>query len=313
MVSAQPPAKAQTIKQAKASFKARARPTVSEREQKQLERSAELDRRAWRLREQAKKKSEFVKARQDKEREEREELERTRLGTQRRYDRFGYKSSQLHLGAFFGRGHGAEKGHAAEQENMTEDEYGFGDDGVDDETLLDVLQSPQSNNNTPTLPVAYVQSNAPPTAGPRAAAAAAACVESVPAWDDFELESSTQIARELECSEPGQAGAVEESRNDSFSCDDFDITVEDLENASPSAAAAVKAQTDRKLMPPPALPLGLVDHPTPAIADPRKLSTNTARICTVMKPLPDPGFTLSQLEEFVDDDLQLTQTVSEPT
>ncbi|KAI7380127.1 hypothetical protein KC328_g12956, partial [Hortaea werneckii] len=72
----------QTIKQAKAAYKSRAQQPLSDAEKKQLERSIELDRRAWRTKEQERKKAEALKKRQEKERREKDDHERTMLGTQ---------------------------------------------------------------------------------------------------------------------------------------------------------------------------------------------------------------------------------------
>ena len=94
------PNRPQTIKQAKAAYKSRGQPSLTEKEKRQLDCAIELDRRAWRSKEADKRKAEAAKKRLENEQKQKEELERLRLGSQRRCDRFGYKSSQMHLGAF---------------------------------------------------------------------------------------------------------------------------------------------------------------------------------------------------------------------
>ena len=93
---------ATTIKEAKAAYKTRAEQPLTEREKKQLERSIQLDRRAWGLREREKNKLDLAKKRAAQEKAQKEE--ERRIGTQRRNDKFGFKSSQFHLGEI-GRAH----------------------------------------------------------------------------------------------------------------------------------------------------------------------------------------------------------------
>ncbi|KAJ9621896.1 hypothetical protein H2203_006776 [Taxawa tesnikishii (nom. ined.)] len=100
-----PPSKAQnrpqTIKQAKKAFKARGQPAISSAERRQIERNAELQERAERIKEQEKRKREFLRKKEERElKEKHAQREAVRLGTQRRLDKFGYKSSQFHLGTF---------------------------------------------------------------------------------------------------------------------------------------------------------------------------------------------------------------------
>ena len=141
MPVAQPLVKRQTIKQAKADFKARGRPTVSDLEKKQIERAAQLERRAWGAKERAKSKTETLRKKRESERREQEDRERARMGTQRRCDRFGHKSSQLHLGGFFGP---ASKGIVQPPPKPDQDppEVDSLEDGVDDESLLEALEWP---------------------------------------------------------------------------------------------------------------------------------------------------------------------------
>ena len=137
-----------TIKQAKAAYKARGRPTLSEAEQRQLQRNVKLDQRAWAIREREKKRAETAKKRVEKEHEERKK-QAGLLGSQRRCDRFGHKSSQFHLGAFFAAGAnksrpGSDAGSmspATSRCNSAEDDEAFGDDGVDDDDLLSAMDT----------------------------------------------------------------------------------------------------------------------------------------------------------------------------
>ncbi|KAF4552726.1 Hypothetical protein D9617_9g025160 [Elsinoe fawcettii] len=87
----------QTAKQAKAAFKTRGATYVSEAEKKRLERGAELLRRANRIKAQEAKKKEW----QDKQAKSGGKQQDVNLSSQRRLDKFGYASSQFHLGKFF--------------------------------------------------------------------------------------------------------------------------------------------------------------------------------------------------------------------
>jgi hypothetical protein len=289
------PARAQTIKQAKAAYKTRGSPALSEREKKQLERSIELDRRAWRLREIEKKKAEAAKKRGEKERREREEQARARIGTQRRCDKFGYKSSQLHLGAFLSKSDTAQTTLLEAPPATTEDsgDDSFGDGGLDDDTLLSAVGSMQAatvqdttiSTHSPAVEArAYAQrliTTPAALAKPRAAA-----YEDVYSFFD-ELDSSTQIARELSTDHEQQRQPPQRKQsgaNLSFSSGEFDLTIEDIEELEASAVASKKTDHDRKLMPPPPLPV--------------KPPTSTVAVHELTK---------EELEFLVDDDIQLTQ------
>lgn len=301
-----PEAQRQTIKQAKAAFKARGRPALSDAEQKQLERSLELDRRAWRSKEQEKRKAEAVRKREDKERKDREARQQAMLGTQRRCDRFGYKSSQFHLGAFFGSE--APKQLQTTLESVPSEDEFFDDSDVDDQTLLDALeitgQHPLSDGIMPSVPLRSGVCTQRPTAVPSPTVE----VDLSDFWE--ELGSGTQIARELEA-QP-DAGLVSDSnmRATSFNSGDFDLTMEDMEDLESSIPAVSKVEQDRKLMPAPALPLKALNAPTVEAKAPdhspapvRPYHSNDS----VTQRPPYAGFTMTELETFVDDDLQLTQ------
>ena len=274
---------AQTIKQAKAAYKAKGQPTLTDKEKRQLDRAIELDRRAWRTKKGDKRKVEAAKKKVEKEKKQKDELEKIRLGTQRRCDRFGYKSSQMHLGAFSGK----PKEQAAATEvvprpiDEASEEDSFGDDSLDDETLLDATsyalghttisisgREAQLNSKHAT----HFTTSIAQSSTHRSSLMAVIDLESF--WQ--ELDSSTQIARDLASEESSKQEMKSTSKASSFSSGGFDLTIEDMEQLDPP-----KDKGDRRLMPPPPLP-----------------SRNT-------KPMDE--FTMSQLEQFVDDDLQLTQ------
>lgn len=304
--------KAQTIKQAKAAYKARGG-AVSEEEQRRIDRQVQLSQRAWRLREQEKRKSEAAKKRQEREREE---ASRAFLATQVKRDKFGYKSSQMHLGAFFGGGARKPTEVAVAKEDTTDE---FEDDGVDDETLLHALGSPTANDTRPTASQGQA-------AEPRAMTASLQRSNTEPTvhiehdldsfWD--ELDSSTQIAREL-TNDDTKAEPRSEDKMEvyeqvpfswSFDSNDFDLTADDLDELiATKLSAKQKSSTDRQLMPPPAVPM----KPEPPGQQPPETSppgTTTRESPNIVKhqdPVMELGFSMSQLESFVDDDLQLTQ------
>ncbi|KAI7090719.1 hypothetical protein KC356_g1348 [Hortaea werneckii] len=230
----------QTIKQAKAAYKSRAQQPLSDAEKKQLERSIELDRRAWRTKEQERKKAEALKKRQEKERREKDDLERTMLGTQVRRDRFGFRGSQMHLGAFFG-GHGgkSKKAETADRPEKAKEPgcalQAASDDleTLDDESLLGAIElSPTIARSETSIPRQVSSDDTPMARVPQHGKPSN--VESEPVQTmqedlgDFENElgSSSQIARELNCE---ATHVAREPRNASFSSADFDLTAEDLE------------------------------------------------------------------------------------
>ncbi|KAK5122956.1 hypothetical protein LTR85_003521 [Meristemomyces frigidus] len=313
MPKSPPVVQRQTIKQAKAAFKARGRPAISEAEKKQLERSLELDRRAWRSKEQEKRKADLVKKRQDKERKEKEERQKAMMGTQRRCDKFGYKSSQFHLGAFFGGG-AVKRLDNGQEDVKIEEEEAFGDDDVDDETLLDALESPNHARSRQQHPQS--DSAMPSTSLWEGHSVKRSTTEPPPIvenelssfWD--ELGSSTQIARELEPISQLKQASKPDTRTSSFNSGDFDLSAEDLEELEPAKPAVSKVDNDRKLMPPPALPLVIrkapkVSYKAPEVK-PAVLRADVS-VSSVVHHSRYAGFTIAELEGFLDDDLQLTQ------
>ncbi|KAK4540076.1 hypothetical protein LTR36_009817 [Oleoguttula mirabilis] len=305
----------QTIKQAKAAFKARGRPAISDAEKKQLERSLELDRRAWRSKEQEKRKAEAVRKRQEKERKEKEVRQKAMIGTQRRCDRFGYKSSQFHLGAFFGAG-AVKTVEGGQAKSADEDDDSFGDDEVDDEMLLHALESPEAvvtrQHHTRSNSVVSPTSQRTGIRVERSVIETPIILtdELSNFWD--ELGSSTQIARELAPDpKPKMEARAAEGRADSFNSGDFDLSAEDMEELQPITPVVSKVDSDRKLMPPPALPSKILRvQPVHLPREPKGAPVVSPIYCSASLTAHrqvHADFTMTELEGFVDDDLQLTQ------
>lgn len=348
---------ATTIKQAKAAYKTRAEQPLTEREKKQLERSIQLDRRAWGLREREKNKLDLAKKRAAQEKAQKEE--ERRIGTQRRNDKFGFKSSQFHLGAFFRKPGpaplaepkdcevdiGNEQSDTSKTATTTTPEVEMNDDqdqdvdldggspdefgGVDDESLLEALQSPEVVRVKPVSPKVQVQSaiSMPPPPRPafvdstnnNTAQSTVQKAEDLE-WQDF-LESSTQIAREISTEAPTihlppahVPAAKETPRTGSFSSGSFEFTEDDIEQLDPTPCPRVKqgptpeqtkAAGERMAMPPPPLPLkqcaqGWEQKNNRGCPGPK-------HVAEPVNDQDDLGFSMTQLESFVEDDLQLTQ------
>lgn len=211
--------KKQTIKQAKASFKARGRPTLSEREARQLERAIELEQRAERAQEAEKRRAAAAKLRSEREKraETHRQQQQVQLGTQRRCDRFGYKSSQFHLGAFFGMESATNTTSTTKTTTTTttttttsgqggnDDRDGFGDDDLDDESLLGACDGPATVQMS--VPAAQMSKPSaamlmPPPPLPGASVQTAKTKPARELEEDFgdlfdHLDSCSQIARSL--------------------------------------------------------------------------------------------------------------------
>jgi hypothetical protein len=348
---------AATIKQAKAAYKSRTEQPLTEREQKQLERSLQLDRRAWAIREREKNKLDSAKKRVAEEKAKKDE--ERRLGTQRRNDKFGFKSSQFHLGAFFrkpgavgqagtdGKGDGiavaeGEGGREPGEDRNAADsaientEFGVEDEDeyedLDDETLLEALQSPEvvRVSKAPLMNQGKLNNNMPPPPRPNItrSTTTAAHLLSEPTdqgleWEDF-LESSTQIAREIEAETPSspcvetRTPTVQEAlRKGSFSSGSFDLTEDDFEQLDPTPHKAVdngqhakrqqeKAAEERLKMPPPPMPFPRGQPEAGNKSKCQKGMTLTSNPSVVTEDL---GFTMTQLESFMEEDLDLSQSV----
>lgn len=348
---------ATTIKQAKAAYKTRAEQPLTEREKKQLERSIQLDRRAWGLREREKNKLDLAKKRAAQEKAQKDE--ERRIGTQRRNDKFGFKSSQFHLGAFFRKPGpvpladlkdgkvdianeqpdvsktattvtpevemNVDKGQNEYLDDDSSDEF----EGVDDESLLEALQSPEVVRINPVSPDAQARSVVSMLPPPRPAFVKS--THNNPArllmqenedleWQDF-LDSSTQIAREISTEapatrlSPAYVPATKETlRMGSFSSGSFEFTEDDIEELDPTPCPRVqhgqtpeqaKAASERIAMPPPPLPHKQCAQEPEQEGSRRGFISKyaTEQSCTHN----DIGFSMTQLESFVEDDLQLTQ------
>lgn len=343
---------AKTIKQAKAAYKNRTEQPLTEREQKQLERSVQLDRRAWGIREREKNKLDLAKKRAAQEKAQKDE--ERRIGTQRRNDKFGFKSSQFHLGAFFQKpvpvpasglkerkvdiannhseslppSDGDKTPGPIPEAGMSSDEYEYED--VDDESLLEALQSPEvarldkaqlnvhakpNVSMPPPLRPAFVQPISRPPPQPPAQ------LETDSEWSDF-LESSTQIAREIESATStthvttAHAPAAKETlRTGSFSSGSFELTEDDIEQLDPTPRARAateqglkhnKAVNERMQMPPPPLPTKQCGQRREnERVDSSEL--DPTRLVKTIHPQDDMEFSMTQLESFVEVDLQLTQ------
>ena len=310
----------QTSRQVKAAYKARGQPTISEREQRQLQRAVELDRRAWKAKETEKRRAEAVQKRVEKERKEREDRARL-LYNQRPADKFGFKGSQLHLSAFFGNGAGKKLSTIEDGNHSMTLVDGYSDvsedDFVDDDTLPSVLGTTVSKDTGDIR-----------DQGARSAQAPSALIVSsnqpeppmnlrttVPSDDTLaefldELGSSTQVAREI-ASEKGFVGnSVLNERTVSFASGDFDLSTEDLDELNPSEPVADVFRQNKELMRPPSLPIkrdwrasndivhAPVSEASASLLDGRK-SGETA--------LSDAGLCQNDLEIMAAQEVQLTQ------
>ncbi|SMR43538.1 unnamed protein product [Zymoseptoria tritici ST99CH_1A5] len=335
---------AQTIAQAKASFKARGRPSLTDKQQKQLQRACELEQRAERIKEQEKKRA-AAAVKRKAEGQDGKDRQKAFLGTQMRRDKFGYKSSQFHLGAFLqaaGRRVEGQGGSLAVQDEVVEEEDLFEDDGLDDEMMLSALEAVptldtngQSGKNIvvqdtvkhsktmPPLPIPRLPTTHKP---PRPAQSPNAEEDLSSFWED--LDSSTQIARDLDDSSTDFDNDVASSLNTSFGSGSFDLTAEELDKLDPPPMPTASVEKTRPLpapnvsMLPPPLPAKRSPIPARQMPPPKKPQSIAAkepkRQNVIKGPFlparslycsPDLGFTLSQLENFVEDDLQLTQAV----
>lgn len=320
--------KAQTTKQAKASFKARGRPSLTNAETRQLQRSIELEQRAERSKEAEKRRAEAAKKRAEQEKRAKVDREKAQVLSQRRCDKFGFKASQFHLGAFFGKPNPQTivgKDEEPEQDDIYED------DGLDDEELLKALESPNPRKSYDSSHQVVKSDPALMPPPPRPSSLGIKPSNTVPMppmdqdlgsfWDD--LESSTQIARELNSDNTDQQ-RHSEPRAESFSSEDFDLTSEDLDELDPPKPVVLTSTKAQRMLPPPKPPMkplsrAMPPPPRPPAAPAKRLQSKVKAQKAIRGPFlpasslycsPELGFTLSQLENFVEDDLQLTQAVS---
>lgn len=309
----------QTLKQAKAAFKARGSTSVSAAEKRRLERGAVLLERATRLKDLEQRKKNHLKKKGEKEAKDAHVKPPVLLGTQHKLDKFGYKSSQFHLGAFLKQARDTAKTTEADQEVSTEPR---GPDPVDDDhVLLDVAvksAATQESREHIQCPAMSSQETQPGSSPQRD------CHDS--GNDEFAhldgfIESSTQIAREL--SEEKHVCLPFPTRIEfsSFGSTDFDISAEDMEELDASLAQqhaasqkepaphGGKHKDDRKLMPPP-IQKDRKHNPM----SPSRPVTSAAKVLSILHPssiAPQTyellGFTLDDLESLVSEDVQFTQ------
>jgi hypothetical protein len=386
-----------TSKQAKSFYRSRNSSNVSVLETRWLHRAIELEQRAERAQEQEKRRAEAAKKKKKAEKDQADKAlkEQAMLGTQRRLDRFGHKSSQLHMGKFFGRptsggddgtndpvAVSAKETSADEEEEDSDD---FGDDEIDDDTLLGALEEESKQNvpaqkdnivaETPLVKESSTTSLMMPPPPPRPVPLAVVRPTRVPAtgsmsnspvdpveselvathapttidnammddiasfWD--ELDSSTQIARDLSYTPPETArtSVVEIAdfdltkdtttkstgwRDTSFSStESFDFTAEDLDILDVADTRLVQEPERETLAP--RLGASMTTQQPPTTVSVHCRSTQAISI----SPPPPPhvtakiyqvnqvpnqmtknligGFSATQLESLIDDDLQLTQ------
>ncbi|KAF1351392.1 hypothetical protein BDV97DRAFT_169280 [Delphinella strobiligena] len=282
--------KRQTLKQAKASFKARGPTSVSAAERRRLERGAQLLERANRIKEQEQRKQNQLRKKEvQTETKDGRNQKPVLLGAQHKLDKFGYKSSQFHLGAFFT----AVRPSIATDKQTVSPEPWDGDD-VDDDTLLDIanespIHEPKlkqtsdghiGQDTTPTRAFAYKQPLSP--VGDN---------NNLAPWDDL-LESSTQIARELTNEKP--TPQKPSPCFSSFGSTDFDWSAEDLEELDASlhcvsVETTYSGDSDAWAMLPPPKPQTINRDGSSGIATLPSVSQQDIRQdCNRRKAMPPP-------------------------
>ncbi|EME46839.1 hypothetical protein DOTSEDRAFT_70714 [Dothistroma septosporum NZE10] len=111
--------------------------------------------------------------------------------------------------------------------------------------------------------------------------------------------------------------AVNKVRADSFCSGDFDMTEEELDELVPPKPAQLPAIQAPKPMPPPPMPARATKK-VQTRAPPRPRTIMMKPHSAIKGPFlpasslycsPDFGFTSTQLESFIDDDIQLSQAV----
>lgn len=283
----------QTIKQAKAEFKKHG-PRISSQEQRQIDRGAELYRRAEKIREREKKRQIAKKRKQEREDRERDARRRLNIPSQKP----AVARSQCLLEGFVKIVKPGAKTVATKQLDAILEEESWSDDGMDDdelddESMLEIVAPLQcapepevkvrdfapSNPGVQLSPVSSFDELEVDDSPPKPV------VEVTPpsSYGDFELaeemidpdeiwadcfESNTQIEREMEDSpkHPETVPQIQPPCFESYSStQDMSFDADDLEElgldqnpitAKPSPAIAPHRSTelDRRLMPPPPRP-----------------------------------------------------------
>lgn len=283
----------QTIKQAKQAFKTRGSTSVSAQERRRLERGAQLLERANRIKEQEQRKKELLRKKGETKDPPRQK--QVLLGTQRKLDKFGYKSSQFHLGAFL-------KTNPSLPPGTTSVEP-WDDEALDDDTLLELTDDEE--NHQPSLSgsnlTALAESN---TTSPH---------HNEHQWEGF-LASSSQLARELSDEKPTPKKPTVLSSFGSIDFSSEDIEALDPSYESPalmgppprpspqttSRAVSTLKNTHRhdessRLMPPPQFPAR--GKPT---SDFRPMDAD-------MISTDHFGISMADLERLAGEDVELTQ------
>lgn len=318
----------QTLKQAKAAFKARGSTFVTDTEKRQLERGAVLLQRAERIKEAETRRKEVLKK---KALQDAKATKACLLGTQRINDRFGHQRSQFHLGAFL-------KPKAAipavapaplpalQEESPTEPWED--DDGVDDDTLLDLAgESPVTTLKVPPTQAPSQQTPSKTRGVVKHQLVSPSTTDEFGSWGDL-LEGSSQLARDLSIlQKPNPPTTRSFDRIPSFTSADFDLSADDLEElewsinnlptqqntTAPQAndvedmqslfetenkQQEVERDVDRKLMPPP-----------PIIPFKRSLPTSTAGSSAARTTVPPAthGISLADLECLASEEIELSQ------
>ncbi|KAF2862514.1 hypothetical protein K470DRAFT_268854 [Piedraia hortae CBS 480.64] len=149
-----------TSRQAKAAYRARGYPTMTEKEKRQLARAMELDQRAEFIKEKDCQAALRKKEAEEASRAKKEE--KPILGRDRVCDQYGHLTNQYHLGAFFGQTKrknvadtsGEPKSKNPKPQKCTAvkrnpDETSYDDSDLEDEVLLEALNQAEGELSTP--------------------------------------------------------------------------------------------------------------------------------------------------------------------
>ncbi|KAG9944397.1 hypothetical protein KCU85_g7993, partial [Aureobasidium melanogenum] len=316
----------QTLKQAKAAFKARGSTFVTDTEKRQLERGAILLQRAERIKEAETRRKEVLKK---KAVQDSKASKVCLLGTQRVNDKFGHQRSQFHLGAFLKPKPAAPAVAPAPLPTVREESpiEPWEDDDVDDDTLLDLAgESPVTTLKALSAPAQSQQTPSKTHSDVKHQLVSPSTTDEFGSWGDF-LERSSQLARDLSIPQkPTPPTTPSFDRIPSFTSADFDLSADDLEeldwsvNDPPPQNTIIAPQAnknegmrswldekklkgeaehdkDRKLMPPPMIP---AKRPLPT-------STSTSSAAQTAVPPVTHGISLADLECLASEEIELSQ------
>lgn len=284
----------QTTKQAKAAHKARNRVGISETQRKQLERDSLLHRRAWASKERDKGHDVAAQNRAEKlQREQAALSDAARFGTQRRLDKFGHKSSQFHLNAFFH--HGTSVGrHVPSRDEAFDADF-------DEDAVLALLKTPAgcTDKSTDVCSTAAVIKTVDCLAAEETCKFEHHDMEDM--WQEF--DSSTQIARDLNNGGVQDDSRVSRASSNTSAASDSDLFEQNITSFDMTEIPLDEARVARSatvLMPPPKV-------------RPDATESNIARSTqcsfghTVNPADTTHTFSATQLETYLDEDLVLTQ------